>query len=175
MKALWTPSESFIKKTNIFKFQKFLEKDIKKKFTNYEKLWKWSSDNKEIFWLKLSEYLNITVHKKKNFISYKNNKNFIDCVFFNNSEINYYHEIDKLHSDSIAIKFLSENNYSNHMTYKNLHNRVNSLAWYFKEKKLSFYFCLTFSNFRLPSGKKNNILKENLSITERVVCYFFKP
>lgn len=65
MKALWTPSESFIKKTNIFKFQKFLEKDIKKKFTNYEKLWKWSTDNKEIFWLKLSEYLNITVHKKK--------------------------------------------------------------------------------------------------------------
>ena len=30
MKALWTPSESFIKKTNIFNFQKFLEKDIKK-------------------------------------------------------------------------------------------------------------------------------------------------
>ena len=121
MKALWTPSESFIKKTNIFNFQKFLEKDIKKKFTNYEKLWKWSTDNKEIFWLKLSEYLNITVHKKNNFISYKNNKSFIDCVFFNNSKINYYHEIDKLHSDSIAIKFLSENNYSNHMTYMDLH------------------------------------------------------
>jgi len=136
MKALWIPSKSFIKKTNIFNFQKFIEKDIKKKFSNYEKLWKWSTKNKEIFWLKLSEYLNITVHKNNNFISYKHNKNFIDCIFFSNSKINYYHEIDKHHSDSIAIKFLSENNYSNHMTYNDLHKKVNSLACYFKEKKL---------------------------------------
>ena len=136
MKALWTPKNSFIKKTNIYNFQKFLERDQKKKFASYNKFWKWSIKNKEIFWLKLVDYFNITVIKEKNFISYKKSKIFSNSVFFKNSKINYYSEIYKFHSDSIAIKFFSENHYSNHLTYNDLHRKVNSLAHYFKDKKL---------------------------------------
>ncbi|MDC0861947.1 acetoacetate--CoA ligase [Alphaproteobacteria bacterium] len=136
MKALWKPNDSFIKKTNIFNFQRFLEKDQKKKFANYDKLWKWSIKNKEIFWTKLADYFNIAVYKEKNFISYKKNKKFTDCVFFKNSKINYYNEIDKLKPNNIAIKFFSENNYSNQLTYNDLYRKVNSLALYFKDKKL---------------------------------------
>ena len=136
MKAIWKPNDSFIKKTNIFNFQRFLEKDQKKKFANYDKLWKWSIKNKEIFWIKIADYFNIVVYKEKNFISYKKNKKFTDCEFFKNSKINYYNEIDKLKPNNIAIKFFSENNYSNHLTYNDLYRKVNSLALYFKDKKL---------------------------------------
>ncbi|MDA1283505.1 MAG: hypothetical protein O3C61_01100, partial [Proteobacteria bacterium] len=59
MKALWFPKDSYIKKTNLFDFQEFIKKDLKINFLNYDKLWKWSIQNKEIFWLKIADYFKL--------------------------------------------------------------------------------------------------------------------
>ncbi len=136
MKALWFPKISYIKKTNIFHFQEFIKKDLKITFSNYDKLWKWSTSSKEIFWLKLADYFKLNIYKEKNFKTFKKNKNFIQSSFFQNSKINYFNEVDKFHSKDIAIKFFSENNYFSQITYEDLHQKVNALAHYFKETQL---------------------------------------
>ena len=136
MKPLWSPTDKFIKKTNLFNFQKFLKKNLKMKLSNYDKLWKWSIQNKEIFWLKLSEYFEIKIIKDKKFKSYKKNNDFINSKFFQNSKINYYNEISKEYSEKIAIKFFSENKYHSSTSYEELHQKVNALALYFKDIQL---------------------------------------
>ncbi len=90
MKALWSPNNSYIKKTNIFIFKKFIEKDLDIKLINYDKFWKWSIQNKEIFWLKIADYFKLKIIKQNNFKSYKKNKEFINSSFFLNSKMNYF-------------------------------------------------------------------------------------
>jgi len=136
MKALWLPKISYIKKTNIFNFQRFIKKELKISFSNYDRLWKWSIHSKEVFWLKLADYFKLNIYKQKNFKAFKKNKDFIYSSFFQNSKINYFDEVDKFHSKDIAIKFFSENNYFSEITYQDLHQKVNALAHYFKEIRL---------------------------------------
>ena len=64
MDKLFEPTSKFIKSTNLYKFQKFLEKKISKNFLSYNKLWQWSNENPENFWLSIVEYFNIDLKKK---------------------------------------------------------------------------------------------------------------
>ena len=84
MKALWLPKISYIKKTNIFNFQRFIKKELKISFSNYDRLWKWSIHSKEVFWLKLADYFKLNIYKQKNFKAFKKNKDFIYSSFFQN-------------------------------------------------------------------------------------------
>ena len=53
MDKLFEPSKKFIKTTNLYKFQKYLEKKFSKKFLSYNKLWIWTNNNPENFWMSI--------------------------------------------------------------------------------------------------------------------------
>ena len=76
MDKLFEPTNKFIKSTNLYKFQTYLEKKISKKFSSYNKLWQWSNDNPGNFWLSIVEYFNIDLKKKKFFKPFKKRNYF---------------------------------------------------------------------------------------------------
>ena len=102
MDKLFEPSRKFIKSTNLYKFQTYLEQKLSKKFLNYNKLWLWTNKNPGEFWESIVEYFNIDLERKRFFKAYKK-KFFWNSIFFDNSNLNYYDLISKNNSSDLAI------------------------------------------------------------------------
>ncbi len=132
MDKLFEPTNKFIKSTNLYKFQIFLEKKFLKKFSSYNKLWRWSNDNPENFWESIVEYFNIHLEKKRSFKAYNKKNYFLNSTFFNNSNLNYYDLISKNNSSDVAIEFIGENKYKEIITYGDLNKSVNALSNFFQ-------------------------------------------
>ena len=94
MDKLFEPSRKFIKSTNLYKFQTYLEQKLSKKFLNYNKLWLWTNKNTGEFWESIVDYFNIDLERKRFFKAYKK-KSFWNSIFFDNSNLNYYDLISK--------------------------------------------------------------------------------
>ena len=131
MDKLFNPSKKFIKTTNLYKFQTYLEKKFSKKFVNYNKLWLWTNNNPGKFWESIVEYFNIELEKKRSFKAYKKGNSFWNSTFFDNSNLNYYDLISRNNSSNLAIEFIGENKFSEKITYNDLNKRINALSNYY--------------------------------------------
>ena len=80
MDKLFEPSRKFIKSTNLYEFQTYLEQKRSKKFLNYNKLWLWTNKNPGEFWESIVGYFNIDLERKKFFKAYKK-KSFWNSIF----------------------------------------------------------------------------------------------
>mgnify|MGYP001161109799 FL=1 len=133
MDKLFEPSRKFIKSTNLYKFQTYLEQKLSKKFLNYNKLWLWTNKNPGEFWESIVEYFNIDLERKRFFKAYKK-KSFWNSIFFDNSNLNYYDLISKNNSSDLAIEFIGENKFSEKIIYSDLNKRINALSNFFRDK-----------------------------------------
>ena len=133
MVKLFEPTNKFIKTTNLYKFQNYLEEKFSKKFSNYNKLWKWTNNNPEDFWESIVEYFKIDIEKNRSFKAYKKRNTFWNSTFFNNSKLNYYDLISKNNSSNLAIEFIGENKYKEKITYGDLNKRINALSNFFQD------------------------------------------
>ena len=70
MDKLFEPSRKFIKTTNLYKFQTYLEQKFSKKFLNYNKLWLWTNKNPGEFWESIVGYFNINLKVDIKAVSY---------------------------------------------------------------------------------------------------------
>ena len=136
MTKLYQPSLKKIHSTNLYKFQKAVEKKFNRKFSDYKKFWQWSNQYPHQFWNFLIFYFNIPLVQKKSFQIFNKKPQFWKTVFFDKSLINYYQLIFNNMSRDLAIHFVGENNFEEKITYENLNNRVNSLSNYFKSLKI---------------------------------------
>ena len=128
---LFEPSKKFIKTTNLYKFQKYLEKKFSKKFLSYNKLWIWTNNNPENFWMSIVNFFNIDLKKKPSFNLYKIRDSFWNTTFFDKCSLNYYDLISKNNSSDSAIEFIGENKIKERITYSDLNKRINALSNYF--------------------------------------------
>ena len=63
-KKLWEASISIKKKSNLFKFEKFISKQFNYKTNkNYNKLFNWSINNPSSFWSSIWDYTNVKGEK----------------------------------------------------------------------------------------------------------------
>ena len=132
MDKLFEPTNKFIKSTNLYIFHRYLEKKFLKKFSSYNKLWRWSNDNPENFWESIVEYFNINLEKKRSFKAYNKKNYFWNSTFFNNSSLNYYDLISKNNSSDTAIEFIGENKFKEIITYGDLNENINALSNFFQ-------------------------------------------
>ena len=57
---LWKIKKEKIKKTNLFLYSDFIEKNFKIGVSNdYNKLWQWSIDNPKIFWKSIWDFTKV--------------------------------------------------------------------------------------------------------------------
>ena len=136
MTKLYQPSLKKIHSTNLYKFQKVVEKKFNRKFSDYKKFWQWSNQYPDLFWNFLIDHFNIPLVQKKSFKILNQKSQFWKTMFFEKSLVNYYQLIFSNMSQDLAIHFVGENNFEEKITYENLNNRVNSLSNYFKSLKI---------------------------------------
>ena len=136
MAKLYQPSLKKIQSTNLYNFQKAVEKKFNRKFSDYKNFWQWSNQYPDQFWKFLKDHFDIPLVQKKTFKILNKKSQFWKTVFFDKSLVNYYQLIFNNMSQDLAIHFVGENNFEEKITYKNLNNRVNSLSNYFKSLKI---------------------------------------
>jgi acetoacetyl-CoA synthetase len=56
---LWSPSESFLRNSNLNRYREWINQRLSLNASNYEMLWNWSVENPEAFWSSLVEYFDV--------------------------------------------------------------------------------------------------------------------
>ena len=134
-KKLWEASLSIKKKSNLYKFEKFISKKFNYKSNkNYKKLFNWSINNLYLFWSSIWDYTNVKGNKVEKF---KYSKEFIKNKFFVNSKLNFAENLISKKDNSKAITFISENGYREVRSWKNLSCNASRMIHFFKKNKIS--------------------------------------
>jgi len=134
-KKLWEASLSIKKKSNLFKFEKFISKKFNYKTNkNYNKLFNWSINNLGLFWSSIWDYTNV---KGKKVEKFKYSKEFIKNKFFVNSRLNFAENLLSKKDNSKAVTFISENGYRKVRSWKGLYYNTSKLIHFFKKNKIS--------------------------------------
>jgi len=134
-KKLWEASLSIKKKSNLFKFEKFISKKFNYKSNkSYKKLFNWSINNLDLFWSSIWDYTNV---KGKKIEKFKYSKEFIKNKFFVNSKLNFAENLFSKKDNSKAVTFISESGYREVRSWKRLHYNTSKLIHFFKKNKIS--------------------------------------
>ena len=134
-KKLWEASLSIKKKSNLFKFEKFISKKFNYKSNkSYKKLFNWSINNLDLFWSSIWDYTNV---KGKKIEKFKYSKEFIKNKFFVNSKLNFAENLFSKKDNSKAVTFIRESGYREVRSWKRLHYNTSKLIHFFKKNKIS--------------------------------------
>mgnify|MGYP001262534293 FL=1 len=121
--SIWKLNKKKMAKTNLALYSNFLKKNYKTDLNyNFDKIWKWSIDNPEIFWKSVWKFTKVKGILGK--ISLKKSKIFFKNKFFADSQINYAQNILIKKNKKPAILFKSENGYKTSLNWKNLNIQV---------------------------------------------------
>ena len=128
---LWKINKEKQKKTNLALYSNFIKKKYKINTGNdFNKIWKWSVDNPQIFWKSIWDFTKVkgdlgdTLLKESN-IFYKSR-------FFPNSKLNYAQNLLKKNNEKKSIIFKSENGYKTALSWKNLNLNVAQVSNWMK-------------------------------------------
>ena len=126
---LWKIKSEKLNKTNLFLYSQFIKKYLNVDFgTDYNKIWKWSVNNPEIFWKSIWDFTNVKGNLGN--ILLKKSDYFFKNKFFPDTKLNYGENILKKNDTSSAIIFKSENAYKNSLSWQNLNlNVANISSW----------------------------------------------
>ncbi|MDC2987231.1 acetoacetate--CoA ligase [Candidatus Pelagibacter bacterium] len=130
-KPLWQPSQKLKQDSILQDFCHFINF---KSSNNFKELWQWSVKNPEEFWSKFWDYSKIIGDKGSEII--QKDKIFNKSKFFPDSKLNYAENILKKKSNDIAINFLSEKGFEEHITWNNLYEKVCKFSNYLKKLRL---------------------------------------
>ncbi len=130
-KKLWEASKQEKRNSNLFKFEKFLEKKINYiPRQNYKKLFNWTIKNPKLFWSSIWEYSDLKGIKNDKFYF---PKDIIKSKFLLNSKLNYAENLLSKYDDSKAVTFISENGYREEKSWKELNNNTIKIINFLKK------------------------------------------
>tara|TARA_B100001123_G_scaffold240710_1_gene269255 strand:+ start:4248 stop:6206 length:1959 start_codon:yes stop_codon:yes gene_type:complete len=132
---LWEASLSIKKKSNLFKFEKFISNKFNyNKSRNFKKLLNWSIKNLDLFWSSVWDFTKVKGTKVEKF---KFSKEFINNKFLVNSKLNFAENLLSKNDNSKAITFISENGYREIRSWNNLNINISKLVSFFKKNNIS--------------------------------------
>ena len=128
---LWEASKDQKNKSNLFRYENFLNQRYKIRFNkNYSKLHNWSIKNPEKFWSSIWDFSNVKGKKIEKF--YKS-KELFKNQFFLNSRLNFAENLLSKNDNSKAITFVSENGYKEIRKWNELNLNVGKISFYLKK------------------------------------------
>ncbi len=132
---LWEADFKTKSKSNLFEFEKFLEKKFNyKPKINYKKLYNWTIENPKLFWSSIWEFSNIKGIKNDKFYF---PREIIKSKFLVNSKLNYSENLLSKNDNSKAVTFISENGYREEKSWKELNDNTLKLINFFKKNKIN--------------------------------------
>ena len=130
---LWKISKEKLNETNLAKYSSFIKKNHGVDFVNdFNKIWKWSIDNPEIFWKSIWDFTKVKGEPGNNLI--EKSDIFYKNRFFPDAKLNYAENLLIKSSEESSIVFKSENGYKNNLSWKNLKINVSEVSAWMKEQ-----------------------------------------
>ena len=129
--VLWKIKKDKLSKTNLFLYAQFVEKKYKINLNgSFDRLWKWSIKNPEIFWKSIWDYTSVKGKSGKIFL--KKSNIFYKNKFFPSGKLNYAENLLKKRGTKEAIVFKSENGYRNAISWNDLYLNVAKISNWLK-------------------------------------------
>ena len=127
-KKLWTPSEEWKRNSNMMKYMEYLKRKGLD-FKSYNKLYKWSIDNREKFWQSIWEFAGIIFSKNYERIL-DNGEDMMKSRWFAGARFNFAENLLRNRGNRIAIVFQSEviGRETREISYEELYNEVAKVA-----------------------------------------------
>jgi len=127
-KVLWEPNHDYIKKTNLTNYMLFLQDNFSININNYDELWTWSVKENKLFWKSLWDYFGI-IHSNTYSTILKNENDFPpNNLWFEGAKLNFAENLLRYNDDTISFIFESELIGPKSISYKELNDKVRSLA-----------------------------------------------
>lgn len=123
---LWEPDEKRKQQSNIYQYMKWLEQHKGLHFDNYQSLWRWSTEELELFWESIWEYFDVQAKEPYNTVltSHK----MPGAKWFPEATINYTEHIFRDRDDNEpAIIHASENRKTSEVTWGQLYKETAAL------------------------------------------------
>jgi acetoacetyl-CoA synthetase len=136
---LWTPSQDYVESSVLFDFKNFVQAKCGFQFNDYQEFHEWSISNIEDFWESILLFFDISyIGNYSKVLDWDaNSKNFIDAKWFDGIELSYSEHIFKSYEeDSIALKFQSEYEDYQEITWKELQCKVSKIQQYLLDKRI---------------------------------------
>ena len=120
---LWKIKNDKLNKTNLSQYLNFIETKFKIHSKNdFNKAWKWSVENPEVFWKSIWDFTKVQGNFGKKLI--EKSDIFFKNKFFPDTKLSYAQNILKKNNNDKAIIFKSENGYRTELSWKDLNSKV---------------------------------------------------
>ena len=130
-KKLWEASPQQKRNSNLFEFEKFLSKKLNyKPEKNYKKLFNWTIKNPKSFWSSIWEYSDLKGIKNDKFYF---PTDIMKSKFLVQSKLNFAENLLSKNDNSKAVTFISENEYREEKSWKELNNNTLKIINFLKE------------------------------------------
>ena len=126
-KLLWKPTDEQIKKSNMYRFMKFINQTYNQNFKEYASLYDWSIDNISDFWAAFWDFADI-IHSKGYDQVIDNPKKMPGARWFSGAELNFAENLLLYRDERAALIFKGEGQPSTRLTYAQLYDEVARLA-----------------------------------------------
>ena len=132
---LWEASKKTKKNSELFAFEKFVSKRLKKKFyNNYNKIHKWSVKSSQDFWSIFWDFSKIKGVKSKQKI--QKSKTFYKNIFLPKSKLNFGENLLSKNNKEKAVTFISENGFRETRNWNDLNQNVSKIMKFLKNIKI---------------------------------------
>ena len=132
---LWQASSKQKKNSILFSFEKYISKKFNKNFSgDYQNILNWSIKNSPEFWSSFWDFTKIKGIKSDKKIS--KSKIFYKNLFLPNSKLNFGENLLSKNNSEKAITFISENNFREERTWKELNENTSKIINFFKDRKI---------------------------------------
>ena len=126
-KLLWKPTDEQIKKSNMYRFMKFINQTYNQNFKEYASLYDWSIENISDFWATFWDFADI-IHSKGYDQVIDNPKKMPGARWFSGAELNFAENLLRYRDERAALIFKGEGQPSTRLTYAQLYDEVARLA-----------------------------------------------
>lgn len=126
-KLLWQPSEERRKKSNMFKFIDYVNKNYGQRFSTYDELYSWSISDIPTFWAAIWDFVKIKASKGYDTVV-DDLKKMPGAKWFSGARLNFAENLLRYRDNRTAFIFKGETQKSARMSYAELYDTVARLS-----------------------------------------------
>jgi acetoacetyl-CoA synthetase len=131
---LWAPSQAAIDTANITQFMAQVNQRHGLALKDYDALYQWSLDEKELFWSQVWDFCGIIGDKGERILI--DGERIEDAQWFPDASLNFAENLLRKSNDEVAIFFRAEDQVKYNLTWKELYQQVASVAAWLKAQGL---------------------------------------
>ncbi len=126
-KLLWQPSKERRKKSNMFKFIDYVNKNYGQRFSTYDELYSWSISDIPTFWAAIWDFVKIKASKSYDTVV-DDLKKMPGAKWFSGARLNFAENLLRYRDNRTAFIFKGETQKSARMSYAELYDTVARLS-----------------------------------------------